>query len=399
MNPDENPSIVGQAPDNHLSLRNDLLSQAKKLFANAEVVRLDDGRIPVIFQQSVKQLKITCLNEIVGVSCGDNSNLCVIVASYDDTTLLAKILELNPELHKTVWTTWHRIIFIWLRITGWRPRNCALAGCLWIAAGIIPAVEVADATHYCNGFPVTDRGSTFMTIKFSDLKWPKILHEPFLLERLEGQYGQLFQTGPRRRESFSFQTAAQFFAATLRLKYSRRAESFTICSEAGEPTPVQTSTLTDFISEWLHAKVETAAVRFPAGDPVTSIITALKDICVIEKTDELNGLLNFLRERLERKAGSSLTTKEMFDHYLAYCKASGAAIYPERAFYKRLAVEMKYLYQACKAHDIKRSNQNGGSTDKYGFHHVAIKSIALEAADASESTEPPEACQVGSKFA
>ena len=92
-------------------LRGDLLTRAKKVFGAAEVVQLADGRFPAIFQASVKQLNISVPNDLVAVSCGSASNLCAIAISFNDPDLAKTMLDLNPWLYKTVWTTWHRIIF------------------------------------------------------------------------------------------------------------------------------------------------------------------------------------------------------------------------------------------------------------------------------------------------
>ena len=258
---------------------------------------------------------------------------------------------------------------------------------LWINEGLLPTVDVVDSTHYPDGFPVTGRGSSPILAKFEDIKWPQQYFERFMLERLEGQYGGLFQIGPRGREIFSHQTAAHFFAATLGLKYTRQTESFTFCREAGKPMPIEKSNLCETISDWLHQQAEKAAVKFPAGDPVSDIINALKQICIAVRIDEADGLNIYLREKLEQKAGVSLTTVEVFTDYLAFCEKCGAARYPERTFYKKLSVAIQERFGVCKAHDIQRPKPDGGSTSKYGFHNLAIKSNSAEAAEVSE---PPE---------
>jgi len=382
------PRLAGEA----VQLRDDLLNRANKLFGEATVVQLCDERFPDVFQDSMKELKITGRDDhLIAASCGTGSNLCAIVAAINNPTMIKKILELNPWLHDTAWTTWRGLVFIWVRLEeSWRPGNRALPGLLWIADGILPAVDIADATLYPRGFPVTHQGAAVLAVKFAGLNWSSEINELFLFEHMEALHGKLVQQAGPRKWVLNYMTAAAFLGEALFLAYDKNTDSFLMMPTGkSSPEPMSKIILYEAVSIWLKDQAVKYPRSFPVGDHVKRIVSGIKECFAIERPDERKGLDQYLNERLERRPGSSLTTGELFDDYAAYCQSTGLAAFPQCVFLDKLTKAIREKFGLTKVHNVMRHHGDlGRMTARYGFNGLHIKKTgSVEAKEPKEVAE------------
>ena len=387
-------SATGSTPPIIEQFKNpdELIAHAKQLFGSVETEAFKDAQFPVAFQKLVEQLKIESPCESLTASCNPTSMLCAIVTPFNNWTVLQSLLEVNPWLNNTVWTTWCGVAFIWLKVEGWRPqnRNMHAASWLWVSGGVLPLVEVAGAGSYPEGFPIRKKGTAIITIQFEQIIWPPEIHELFLLVRSIARHGALFLAGPRNRVILGVETAAHFLGALLGLKYCRRDDAFTMCVTAGQPEPISKSRLSDEINKWLLRQVERAGATFPSGEPVADVMRSLKQMYASEQLDEADGLRAFMRECVGKKAGCSVTMREMFQSYICFCQARDAIPYPERIFYTRATAIIRESLYLCKSHKVQRPDSSGRICSKYGFKNLCVMSTNREAEEAGETEEHGE---------
>lgn len=376
------PSLIN--PASPVNLREDLLARAVTLFGKAEVMPYEVSRFPDIFQKTLERLKTTCRNEIVGVECNTTSNLCALVCAYEDADKIRTFINENPCVAHTAWTTWRSYIFIWANVTGWRPQNCILPGCLWISDGILPAVEVAGSDHYPNGFPDTEYGSAIKSVKFSDFKWHPNLHEEFMLLRLENESGPLLQVVDQR-PVLNLITASRFVITRLGLRYFYQTDSFTMVDGDGNRTSLSTNSLTKVIEDWLVKRSAKVGISASPERMVSNVIAAiLKQIAIGPE----EGLRRYLNECVERRIGTSVTMAELLAGYQAHCDALGAARMPPRTFYQAVTVSVKQRFGVAKSHDIGRRSPGGKETDKSGFRNLSLNGNRLDTSDTSDTSDP-----------
>ena len=82
---------------------------------------------------------------------------------------------------------------------------------------------------------------------------------------------------------------------------------------------------------------------------------------------ESDSLRHFLRNRVEKRAGSDLTIQEIVQAYAEYCPEMGWQPLPTTVIQYQLPNLMLELFQQTKAHDIERDKA------QRGFHNVGMK--------------------------
>lgn len=377
-------------------LRADLISRAKKIFGNGvDTVCLGDERFSPLLRDEFQRFQFAGSDQVVAVQCGPPSNLCVVaLALYKENEgLLKSFFNRNQFLFKSVRTVWRNILFCWVRIeSGWRPANRALSGALWITSGWVPAVNVDKQVP--GAYPFPELGDAVATFQFNDFKWSPGDHETFLLERVEIQYGKfILQTGPRKR-TLNVQAVAHFLSAALGIIFDKNANQFYMCPPA-EPKleAINKNRLNDFVSTFLQQQVVKSSATFPVtNNQVSAVITVLKVICAVERPAEPEGLKQYLCERLERRLGSNLTTREIFTAYIDFCKTTGIRAYPECVFLDELPKAIRERFGLTRANNVMRPiNASTRLTARRGFNGLAIRSAdgsdAKDGRDASDGAD------------
>lgn len=193
-----------------------------------------------------------------------------------------------------------------------------------------------------------------------------------LLQRMEATHGKLFEQDAQCRVIFGDITAAHFFAELLGLSYAPHADTFTM-DAGGKTALLPKAKLNAIIADWLRVRAAAAGIPCLANDsPAVLVIAQLKCVCVVEQLDEAEGLHLFLTERLERKAGASLTTSELFDAYREFCHARHAVPFPERRFLQRVTMAIREQFGLSKNHCVRRTDANGDVALKYGWRNLAL---------------------------
>lgn len=355
------------APAN--SIAAELQARAEAIFGRAtKLVHLDSDQPLGYFLDQVRDPATPCPDPELAVRCG--GGLCAIVIDSADVTIARQLVTANPWALDpgTVWAAWRRAYFIFLRVTGDYPPSCSFPGGQWISDGLVPVVEVKAETT-AQSFPI--KGTSIFSLPFDDINWPPPVAEIFLLQRIEAVHGSLFQKEDRGQIYFGIETTARFFAELLGLIY-RRDNTFSMHGkEMTEPIPK--SKLANFISQWIEQQAEGVGIPCPTDARVPAVIDRLKVICATDHVDEAEGLQLYVCERLERKAGVTLTAKELFIDYCAFVQARDAVRYPEQVFLQRIAVALREQFGVCRSHSVRRLNPNGGLSFRTGYRSLAFK--------------------------
>jgi hypothetical protein len=371
------------------ALRDDLLARSVALFGQAEAMSYRPSCFPDHFQKLVERLKPACANEIITVACNASSNLCALIGAFNDIDESQWLFKENPLLVSSACTTWRGILFIWLKMTGWRPPNCILpGGCMLITKGILPVVEIAEATAYPDGFPVTHFGRAVKQIEFAKFVWPPNLHEEFLLMKLESQQGLLIRTNnPSNRPVLNLATAARFFITRLNLRYLHQTDRFTM-SDADGLAGLARQDLSALIQDWLGKKTASAGIAAPGDAVVADVISEIIKITAIGAEE---GLRRFLDQCVERRMGASTTMAQLLAAYQCTCEDQGAALLPARKFYKMVTDACRRRFGVAKSHDLRRSSLAGKETAKSGFRNLSLKCNSSDTSDGSETSETSDA--------
>lgn len=347
--------------------------------SNVETITLTDDRSYGEFLDEAKS--VTALDEqIIAMPCGIDTSPCAIAFSCDCFDQLDAFLRANTWTRSTVITYWRDVMFIWLRLDGFRASNLATTDCRWIADGLVPVADLTGADSQ-GQFPAF--GSAIKTVSTAEIKWPQIeMQEAWLLQQLEAEHGKLIQIMPDGHVEVGVATATSFTAKRLGLKYNHITDGFTMAISGDKPEPVETQKLNELITGWLTMKAVRAGVPLQVDDAVAAIISELNASCGISAPE---GLKMFVEECVELKAGASVTTRELLDAYRVFCERHGSAAYSGRAFYKQFAEAAAGQFSARKAHDLMRPKHDGGLTARCGYRNLAVN-----CPDASPSSDPSD---------
>jgi hypothetical protein len=349
----------------------ELQARAEAIFGRApEIVRLDSDKPLGYFLDQFRDPAAPCPDPEIAVECG--GGLCAIVMNGADEKFVRELVAANSwSLDSgTVWAAWRGAYLIFARVTGESPPNCSFPGGQWISDGLVPFVDLTAETT-SQSFPL--KGTCVFSLPFDAIGWPAPVAELFRLKRIESEHGQLFQTDGQKQIILGHETAAQFFAELLGLKYSRRDDTFTTTA-GGKTELIPKSNLQKIIFDWLRQQTAAAGIKCPSDDVlVARVVERLKKVCAVEQLDESEGLAIFLTDRLELKAGASVSSAELFSSYREFCQARGAVCFAERAFHKRATIAIREQLGICKNHCVPRQNPDGSTALKYGFRNLALK--------------------------
>jgi len=111
----------------------------------------------------------------------------------------------------------------------------------------------------------------------------------------------------------------------------------------------------------------------PTESTVPAIIDHLERLCAVATLDEAEGLQLFLNERLEQRAGASVTTSELLDDYRAFCQSHNAPCYAGRKFLGLVTAAIRDRLGVGKNHCVRRPKPEGGVSLLYGFRNLGLK--------------------------
>jgi len=69
-----------------------------------------------------------------------------------------------------------------------------------------------------------------------------------------------------------------------------------------------------------------------------------------------------------------LTTGEIYDRYVEFCKATGVAMIPKFIFLDKLGNAVRDQFGLAKSHCVKRPHADGRLTARCGFKSLGFKS-------------------------
>jgi len=353
--------------------KDDLTARASAIFGdNLVKIGLEDKRIPLLVRQAFQGLEIADPGEFLSVPCGAPSDLCAVGLLLEEKSSYKEFRNNNPLLHKTVTTSWGELVFMWLRITGWRPANCHVPGAIWISSGLMPTIVervTADSRWFQN------TGNDIVTVQFADLNWSPEAAEVFQQLRIQDKHGSFVrQIGPRRR-ALNYTAVAHYLAELMSLAYDRNHDRFTF-QRLGQSK--QERLLPHDLNQAASIFLQHLAARnpdhFPPGDHLKPIVALLKRFCAVERPGETDGLQLYLNDRLEHRDGSDLTTGEIYDRYVEFCKATGVAMIPKFIFLDKLGTAVRTQFGMAKSHCVMRPHADGRLTARCGFKSLGFKS-------------------------
>lgn len=392
MNPTQ-PEGNNPTPPPAANPSDSLVAAASNLFGQAEVVKLNDDRFPTAFRRSIEKLKITTENPIVAVTANVETSLCAIGIAATNQNLYEKLLAINPWLDDTTWSRWYEIIFFWVRVTGWRPINRELPGMVWFSQGLLPVVDAVSQEQRVDTFPIPIRNKPPIVLKFDEIKWFPEIHEAFVLEHAEGLHGKLVQQVGPRKKIVNYQTAAVVMATVLGIIFDKNRNCFQYCPPGESEWKILPQIQLDVcIAKWLQCQAASDPAAFPKGDHVKAVVRAIKEIYPIERPAEPEGLNEFLRRCVERRAGANLTTQEFYISYFESCKSTGALAYPECVFLDVLPKFIRETFGLTKVHNVMRHNpEKNKLTARCGFNGLGLRPEA----EAKEVTETKDVTDGG----
>jgi hypothetical protein len=367
-----NPAAGEQSP----LLQDEPTNRAKAIFGDGlEMVQQDDSRIPEFIRGLLDVLQIKESGKFLTVPCGPPSNIFAVVmrrAPGDSEFELFK--KRNPWHTSTLITSWDQLAFVWVRILdGWRPETSILPKIIWISNGLLPTIIERVNPEVSQTFQ--QFGTAIATVRFADIKWHLYTYDAFLLERIESQFGKFVrQIGPRRWW-LNYNAVAFYLADLLSLEYELNNDRFyTQLYGESKREPLSQYVLKQSILTCLQQFAARDPDHFPPGDHVQPIFAMLKKICAFERPDEPEGLRLYLRDCVDRREGSDLSTEEMFDGYVAFCETTGKAMFPKWVFQDKLARAVLEQFGVAKSHCVMRMHDMlGRPTARYGFKNLGLK--------------------------
>ena len=381
MNPD--PDIFEQTlrmdPMNNVQLAK-LLAEVAAYFGGIvtqKQIWTDDELISPPLKNVFREINLGKELEIA-VPCGSRAAGLSAVATVDQSVdSLNWLLDLNPALKSAPITRWRGMQFRWVWVSGWCPGSQVNNGLFWLADGYAPVV----CTQEYDGLKpfVMPVGQTIPTIDFETLKWPSGLYETFLAERIQFQNGNFLIKATSGKAHLNYQAIALFLARRDDYIFDPFRGGFRHCpfgetdykpiSEAEIARSV--NKLFQFIS--LKNLDEYPAAKIKFGD-IKVVINLLRTICAYEPVAENTGLMDFIKDRIEPRPGGTVTSVELYDEYVRYCKIRSVLSYPRKSFFSIISEVIRREFSVLKSHCISRSSSaDGKQTARNGFAGIAFK--------------------------
>ncbi len=123
-------------------------------------------------------------------------------------------------------------------------------------------------------------------------------------------------------------------------------------------------------------------IRLPR---VKMLVEEMKLAAAVRTPGERDGLIQYLREEVEPRKSSDLTVGELHGHYTIKCQLNMHPAFPRSVFQRVLPGFIKDVFGVIKSHDLQRSGADGSLHWYRGFHGLAFKTAAADAADAPDA--------------
>lgn len=330
------------------------------------------------------QLPLRNVGVLTGTSGG---RLCAI--RFDRVEGAEQFLVVNPLLRATLRTKSCGKVELWVRGVGWIPLSQNLDGIFWL--GEEGWIEIATARFNFKQFEILHPANP-VEVRVLHLAWDEGRRN-FLLEQFCAfQHGPPVTLNAQGKQVPNYYFWAAFLAELMSIRYHPRTKKFywRVQPQAPwrplEPEPVQV--------------MLTACLRRIAGDHcahgyldsyttparLKPFLAAMRTIAADSDLPVPDSLDHYLALRVERCAGQSLTSQELFADYRAACGKTSVAPLPERAFKHQIRQAIERGFAIGRSNCIMREG-----TAHRGFLNLGFKTAApktgVDASDATDATD------------
>jgi hypothetical protein len=390
-------------PSNPDLTREQLINHVTAIFSSLPapvMARLNDPNLAAPIK-ALAAYNVGDAKEIICVPCGLTSgNLCVLV--IPEIVVVKEFLAINPAVASTALSFWRGNFLIWLRITGWQPANQSFDGGWWITDGVVPVVDVSPIALSDNCITQLDR--KILNLRFEEINWPEQIHQIFLTQRIQAQYGNLLLLDSSNvKYALNCNAAAALLHARWGLCYDRFCDQF-FCkfpnlNDKAMPVDHVRKIILDFLHHLSALKPSEFPVERITTDTAEKLLNLLKVLCLISRPSERESLITYVKTRLIRRDGASSTVAEIYGDYMSVCQATHALSYPKRTFQSILPAVMREEFSILKSHCVERATGDGSrSTSRNGFFGITIRDAKSEDAKEVKDSKDGQDVQDRSKL-
>ena len=198
------------------------------------------------------------------------------------------------------------------------------------------------------------------------------------MQTIEEECGAILLTGGSGKYEINPRTAATWLVRLERFLYDPRKACFTFNHDPNPPTEQSEVQIQEIITKFLHAVSVSHRDKYPPSRIIAKdidiILDYIKTTFVITSPSERDGLLFFVRKRIVKQSGGSVTTEELYIDYLEYCQQTDTMIYPRKHFYAKLPEVVRHEYASLKSHCVSRATSDGDRlTARNGYFGLALR--------------------------
>jgi hypothetical protein len=297
-------------------------------------------------------------SQLLGVECGRVGSRHLAAVLFRKSEAFAGFLRDNPGLRDCLITSWPSVVILWLRIEGHAPRNFNAGPLTWFSEGLVPLAGRERPWEKS----LVQRGP-IPVVRFGAIEWNARTKDGFAADEIAELFGDPFLPKEKRKTVFNELYCAQMILQKFKVVYDsgeggfRRFDPATgnwVCLSRERMTRVVTNALVlfsrDFPRQFPPSEIRRSRVR--------RVIWLIETRSAVDLPTAKEAVEQFFVEAVESCPMAKLTSGQLFEGYLTYCRARRLPLC-SRAYFDRRATKRFGRTSHCFGQDGTERGRGG----------------------------------------
>lgn len=310
---------------------------------------------------------------IVAATCsGQAGDLSALI--FEEVEDAREFLKANASGPKyALVTRWlDRFYIVWLRTDYSVGQNLDGPRVSFIAKGEVPVGYLQLFTRMPEMEIALDAPP--LEKPFAELIWPRNLEPVFRHLRCSHLYGDPWRPNQRGTETLNPSYWANRLGADSEVAYDAQRKNFIARDEGGQWILLPDEEMERYVIIALNRFARPFGTGFPHREirlaRVRAIVDLMKLAVSTAQPADRDVLSEFLEQRLVKKVGASVTSREVWTAYQAFCEAQQLPGETEVEFLRLLPKLVRHRFRIGKSHSLLREGQA-----VRGFRNLALVEV------------------------